>query len=315
MVEQVLTESEGRTSARVAAPPAKGRAVIHALRPHQWAKNVLVALPALMAHRVLEPETALHVALSFVALSLCASGTYVINDLIDIERDRLHPSKRRRPFASGALTRSVGLVLGAALILASFGLAVATLPAAFLATLALYLLITLAYSLRLRREPVLDVMVLAGLYALRVFAGAAATGVPVSEWLLAFSLFFFLDLALLKRYAELRMLETEIGARDNGRGYFVEDAAIVRGVGPATGFLAVLVLALYLTSPDVTVLYRSPALLWFAAPLLLYWTMRMWLLAHRHRMPDDPVLFTIKDPVSWVVGALTAAVVVAASFP
>lgn len=287
--------------------------MVQALRPHQWAKNILVALPALMAHRIHDPETALQVALSFVALSLCASGTYVVNDLIDVERDRLHPTKRGRPFASGALSKAFGLALSGALILASFGLAVATLPPAFLATLALYLLATLTYSLRLRREPVLDVMVLAGLYALRVFAGAAATDVAVSEWLLAFSLFFFLDLALLKRYAELRMLETEVGARDNGRGYFVEDAAMVRGVGPATGLLAVLVLALYLTSPDVTVLYRSPALLWFAAPLLMYWTIRMWMLAHRHRMPDDPVLFTVKDPVSWVVGALTAVVVAAAA--
>jgi 4-hydroxybenzoate polyprenyltransferase len=253
------------------------------------------------------------VAWAFVALSLCASGTYIVNDLLDREADRLHPTKRSRPFASGALSPGVGWTLAAGLVTAAFGLAALSLTPAFLVTLAIYLAATLAYSLRLRREPVLDVLVLAGLYALRVFAGAAATGIPVSEWLLAFSLFFFLDLALLKRYAELRMLETDIGARDNGRGYQVDDAAMLRGIGPATGFLAVLVLALYLTSPDVAALYRSPALLWLAAPLLLYWTSRMWLLAHRNRMPDDPVLFTVTDPVSWVVGALTAAVVAAAA--
>jgi len=293
--------------------PALAASVVRALRPHQWAKNVLVALPALMAHRALEPAIAVAIGFSFVSLSLCASGAYVVNDLIDRANDRLHPTKRRRPFASGALSPGFGAVLAGALFVASFGIAALTLPTPFLVTLAIYVVATLLYSLRLRREPVLDVLVLAGLYALRVFAGAAATGIPVSEWLLAFSLFFFLDLALLKRYAELRMLETEVGARDNGRGYSVDDAAILRGIGPATGFLAVLVLALYLTSPDVAALYRSPAILWFAAPLLIYWTSRMWLLAHRNRIPDDPVLFTVRDPVSWTVGALTAAVVAAAA--
>jgi 4-hydroxybenzoate polyprenyltransferase len=299
--------------ADVSDRPSLLASVARALRPHQWAKNVLVALPALMAHRALEQEVAQSVALAFIALSLCASGTYVINDLLDREADRLHPTKRRRPFASGALTPATGVALSAGLILVSFGLAALTLPTAYLVTQAIYLFVTLAYSTRLRREPVLDVLVLAGLYALRVFAGAAATGIPVSEWLLAFSLFFFLDLALLKRYAELRLLETEIGARDNGRGYSVDDGSLLRGLGPATGLLAVLVLALYLTSPTVAALYRSPALLWFAAPLLLYWTSRIWLLAHRNRIPDDPVLFTVRDPASWIVGALTAAIVAAAA--
>lgn len=294
-------------------PGARLRAAARALRPHQWAKNVLVALPALMAHRVAEPDLLLRVALAFVALSLCASGTYVVNDLLDRERDRRHPTKRHRPFASGALAPAFGWGMALVLVLAAFAVAVAALPVAFAATLLLYLVVTVAYSLRLKREPALDVLILAGLYALRVFAGAAATGVPVSEWLLAFSLFFFLDLALLKRYAELRLLETEVDARDNGRGYFVDDAAMLRGLGPATGFLAVLVLALYLASPDVAELYRSPRLLWFATPLLLYWTTRMWLIAHRNQMPGDPVLFTVKDPVSWVVGALTGGLVVAAA--
>jgi 4-hydroxybenzoate polyprenyltransferase len=248
-----------------------------------------------------------------VALSLCASGTYVVNDLLDRDRDRRHPVKRRRPFASGALAPAVGWAMAPVLVGAAFGVALA-LPSAFAATLGLYLVTTLAYSLALKRVAALDVVVLAGLYVLRVLAGAAATGVPVSEWLLAFCLFFFLDLALVKRYAELRLLETLEAARDNGRGYAVDDAAMLRGLGPATGFLAVLVLALYLTGPDVTRLYGTPQLLWLAAPLLLFWTTRMWLLAHRRDMPDDPVLFTVKDPVSWGVVACTAAVVAAATF-
>jgi 4-hydroxybenzoate polyprenyltransferase len=295
------------------APAARFRAAVRALRPHQWAKNVLVLLPVLMAHRVGEPGLLVRAALAFVALSLCASGTYVVNDLLDRDRDRRHPTKRHRPFASGALSAATGWAMAPVLVGAAFALAVAALPAAFSAALLLYLVTTLAYSLHLKRVPALDVVLLAGLYALRVFAGAAATGIPVSEWLLAFSLFFFLDLALLKRYAELRLLETDVDARDNGRGYDVDDAAMLRGIGPATGFLAVLVLALYLAGPDVAALYRSPRLLWFAAPLLLYWTTRMWLLAHRRAIPDDPVLFTVKDPVSWAVGALTAAVVAAAA--
>jgi 4-hydroxybenzoate polyprenyltransferase len=297
----------------VAPPTAPLRAVVRALRPHQWAKNALVLLPVLMAHRAGEAGLLLQAALAFGALSLCASGTYVVNDLLDRARDRRHPTKRHRPFASGALPPATGWVLAPALVAAAFALALATLPPAFSGALGLYLVTTLAYSLHLKRVPALDVVLLAGLYALRVLAGAAATGVPVSEWLLAFSLFFFLDLALIKRYAELRMLETDVGARDNGRGYDVDDAAMLRGLGPSTGFLAVLVLALYLTGPDVTALYRSPRLLWLAAPLLLYWTSRMWLLAHRRAMPDDPVLFTVKDPVSWLVGGLTAAVVAAAA--
>ena len=157
-----------------------------------------------------------------------------------------------------------------------------------------------------------DVVVLAALYALRVLAGGAATGIPVSEWLLAFSLFFFLGLALLKRYAELRILEKDVGARDNGRGYTVEDAAMLRSIGPATGFMAVLVFALYVTSPDVAVLYARPDLLWLAAPLLAYWTMRMWMLAHRGDLTDEPVAYAVRDAASYVVIALTVGVLLLA---
>jgi hypothetical protein len=157
------------------------------------------------------------------------------------------------------------------------------------------------------------VVVLAGLYVARVLGGGAAAGVPVSEWFLGFSLFFFLGLALLKRYAELRLLQADAGARDNGRGYGVEDVEMVRALGPATGLMAVLVLVLYLTSPEVAGLYRHPRLLWLVAPLLLYWTLRAWVDAHRGRMPDEPVLYTLKDPANWAVGAATAAVLIAAA--
>lgn len=283
------------------------------MRLHQWAKNALVALPAALAHEITEAGTLAHVTIAFVALGLVASGTYVINDLLDRERDARHPTKRHRPFASGALSPGFGWAFGPVLVALGIALGWALLPPLFTGALAVYLGTTLAYSLALKRIVLVDVVVLAGLYALRVLAGGAATGIAVSEWLLAFSLFFFLGLALLKRYAELRILETETGARDNGRGYTVEDAAMLRALGPAAGFMAVLVFALYVTSPDVAALYARPDLLWLAAPLLAYWTMRMWMLAHRGDLTDEPVAYAVRDAASYVVVALTAGVLVLAS--
>ena len=297
----------------VAACEGGAGATVRALRPHQWAKNVLVALPAGLAHRLGEPAVAADVVLAFVAFSLCASGTYVVNDLLDRDRDRGHPTKRHRPFASGALSAGAGVAMAAGLLGGAFALAALVLPAAFVGLLAAYVLATVAYSLRLRAVPVLDVLVLAGLYALRVLAGGAAVGVAVSEWLLAFSVFFFLALALLKRYAELRQIETGAAPPDNGRGYEAGDAALVRAVGPACGLIAVLVFALYVTGPEVSALYGRPALLWLATPPLLYWTMRVWLLAHRGRMHDDPVLFAVTDPPSYAVAAAVGAVLTAAA--
>lgn len=296
------------------APAARAGlgAVVRALRPHQWAKNALVVLPAALAHRITEPAVLGDVALAVVAMCLCASGTYVVNDLLDRDRDRAHPTKRYRPFASGALSLSTGVAMAVGLVAAAFGVAL-LLPPAFVGVLALYVAVTLAYSLRLKAVAVLDVHVLAALYALRVVAGGAAADVPLSEWLVGFSLFFFLGLALLKRYAEVRQIETGEAPADNGRGYLGSDATLVRAMGPACGLLAVLVLALYVTSPEVRVLYAQPALLWLAVPAMLYWTLRMWLLSHRGEMPYDPVLFAVKDPASYAVAGLVAALIVVAS--
>ena len=282
------------------------------MRLHQWAKNVLVAVPAALAHSS-SPGIWLAVGGAFLSLGLVASGTYVVNDLLDRDRDALHPTKRHRPFASGALAPGFGWVFGPMLIALGLVLGALVLPPLFVGTLAVYLATTLAYSFVLKQVVLVDVIVLGALYALRIFAGGAATGIAVSEWLLAFSLFFFLGLAVLKRYAELRILETETGARDNGRGYTVEDAAMLRSLGPATGFMAVLVFALYITSPDVADLYARPQLLWLAAPLLAYWTMRMWMLAHRGDLTDEPVAYAIRDRASYVVFALTVGVLAVAS--
>ena len=286
--------------------------LLRALRPHQWVKNVLVFVPMAMAHRLTDAETWLAAGLAFAAISLLASGTYIVNDLLDVEQDRLHPTKRNRPFASGALSVRTGWLLAPAFIGLGLALGFGVAPA-FGGLLGLYLVTTLAYSLDLKRRAVLDVVVLAGFYALRVLAGGAAADVPVSGWLLAFSMFFFLSLALAKRFAELRLIEADKAAANSRRGYEVGDAPLLAAAGLAAGYLAVLVLALYTTSPEVVSLYRRPQLLWLIGPLLLYWTTRLWLTAQRGHLDDDPILYAAKDPASYAVGALTAAVLLAAT--
>ena len=306
-----LAPAPGRSPSAPQAPRASGAAsAVRALRPHQWVKNGLLALPTLLAHQLGGLPT---VGLAIVAFSLCASGTYVVNDLLDRAHDRAHPTKRTRPFASGALSAGTGVGMAVGLVGAGFGLAIGLLPGAFTAVLAVYTATTLAYSLWLKSMLLVDVLVLAFLYALRVVAGGAATGVEVSAWLLAFSLFFFLGLALLKRYSELRQQETGAVPADVGRGYRTGDAALVRSVGPACGLLAVLVFALYVAGPDVRDLYARPDLLWLATPPLLYWTLRVWVIAHRGGMDDDPVRFAVTDPASYVVVALVGGVLAAAT--
>ena len=288
--------------------PTLGRfaALNRALRTYQWVKNVLLFVPMLMAHEVMNADLWGQAVLGFVAFSLCASFGYVVNDLLDREADRQHPAKQHRPFASGALSPAIGVVLAVVLLVVACGIAWVALPDAFLATLAAYLVTTMAYSFAMKRQPVLDVMVLAGLYTLRILAGGAATSVPVSEWLLAFSMFFFLALAVLKRFAELKRLDVAPERSLHGRGYRGDDLPVLRTAGLAAGYLSVLVLVLYVSSPEVSMLYAQPTLLWLVGALLLYWMTRVWLLAERGRVDDDPILFAAKDPTSYVVFALVA---------
>ncbi|HTZ70625.1 MAG TPA: UbiA family prenyltransferase, partial [Acetobacteraceae bacterium] len=273
---------------------------------HQWAKNVLVFVPVIAAHRLV-PHTLFQAVAGFAAFSLCASSVYLLNDLLDLPHDRLHATKRRRPFASGALDIRQAPPLIAACLAAAFVIALA-LPWRFLLMLALYYTITLAYSLVLKRLAVWDVMTLAGLYTLRVFAGGAATDIPLSPWLLAFSLFLFFSLAIVKRKTELgqhvRDGRTE---KISGRGYLPEDLDMLRGMAASSGTMAVLVLALYVNSPDITALYRHPTALWAVCPILLFWISRMLMLSNRGLMPDDPVIFALRDRVSLVLGAVALA--------
>jgi 4-hydroxybenzoate polyprenyltransferase len=289
-------------------------AAAQSLRPHQWVKNTLVFLPLLMAHRLGEPSLWLHALAAFTALSLAASGVYAANDLLDLEADRRHPTKRRRPLASGALPIPAGIALTVLLFALAAALAAAWLPPAFGAVLAFYAVTSTAYSVRLKRVMALDVVVLAGLYALRLVAGGIVTGVPLSTWLLAFSMFFFLSLAVLKRTTELdRMREAGGDAAGLRRGYREGDIAILRSVGPASGYLSVLVLVLYISSDAVAPLYRHPEVLWLISPLLLYWVTRIWILGNRRQVDDDPIVFTVRDRVSWLAGLLVVLVLVAAS--
>ena len=285
-------------------------ALPRALRMSQWVKNLLVFVPLALDHRLLEPELLAAAATAFVAFSLAASGAYVLNDLLDLEADRRHGTKRHRPFAAGELSVRQGWALLLPLFGGAVALAVLRLPPEFLGLLLLYLVLTTAYSTHLKRFSVLDVLILAGLYTMRLLAGGAATGVRLSDWLLAFAMFLFLSLAFLKRYAEMR----DAGPAEpaNRRGYRSGDLAWLGSMGGASGYLSVLVLALYLNSEQVVALYRSPLLLWLVCPLLLYWTGRLWLRAHRGEIHDDPIVATVRDPVSYLVGLLVAITMIAA---
>ena len=274
--------------------------LLRALRPHQWLKNTLVFLPLLAAHLYLDPQAILAAVLAFLGFSLIASAGYVINDLLDLDADRQHARKRRRPFASGDLPPTWGPPLVALLVVSAVTIGFLASPL-FLAVLLIYFAISLAYSLNLKRRPTLDVLTLAGLYTMRVIGGSAATGVTLSFWLLAFSMFLFLSLAYLKRYAELESLRRDGGEWASGRGYMVGDLELIRGLGIPAGYCAVLVLAMYINSPEVRVLYQHPAVIWLICPLLLYWMARVWSIAHRGRMHDDPLVFAVEDRLSQAI--------------
>ena len=276
------------------------RDVIRAIRPYHWVKNLLLVVPILMAHQLRDTARLTSVGLAFVTFCLCASASYVLNDLWDREHDRHHPIKRTRPFASGRLSATTGVVLAVALFAAGLVPAFVLLPRGFVAMLLLYVLITTLYSFWLKRKLLLDVFFLAGLYTMRVLAGGQAAQVEVSKWLLAFCIFFFLSLAFAKRYAELlRVQDENSGAQVPGRAYRVEDLDIMNATGPASGYLSVLVLALYVNQSElVPTLYKSPSLLWLLCPMMLYWITRVWFFARRRSLTEDPILFALKDRVS-----------------
>ena len=285
------------------------RAVLKALRPHQWVKNTLLFVPLLAAQRWDSHVSLLLTMIAFVVFGLTASSVYLINDLVDVNHDRVHALKKLRPFAAGTLSLAQGWALWPVLLTSAFLVAALALPRAFSAQLVAYFLLTLAYSLHLKKHAIVDVLTLAALFTLRITAGVAALAVPLSFWLLTFSMFLFLSLAFLKRFTELKVAR-DTGATVNlrGRGYRIEDLDLVSTFGVAAGYLAVLVLALYIQDSRTGLLYRSPQLIWFACPLLLFWISRAWLLAHRGQMNQDPVVFALSDRVSWLIAMSFASI-------
>ncbi len=276
------------------------RAIGKAIRPHQWVKNILLLVPLLLSHN-LGLRAVAEVALAFLCFSLCASSTYIVNDLLDIEADRRHPKKRSRPFASGDLPAQVGLVLAFVFL----GVAVTGawfLPAAFLALLLIYLVTNLSYSLFLKRVALVDVILLSGLYALRLLAGGAAARVTISPWLAGFSIFLFLSLAMVKRFSELQNIRARGHAPSNARGYLLMDIEQLRSFGTASAYASVVVFSLYISGHDVAALYTHPARMWLITPFMILWISRVWLLAGRCELDEDPVLFALTDRMSLLIG-------------
>ena len=287
--------------------------LLRALRPHQWAKNLILLVPAILAQVWSNAGVPTALLAALVAFSLAASGGYVINDLLDVEADRAHPEKRRRPFAAGEISRLSGTVLGVALVLVGIALGITAVNPAFGYLVVVYVVVAVAYSAILKQQLLLDVIVLAGLYTLRLLAGGAATGVEVSGWLLGFAMFFFLSLAFVKRLTELSGAVGSGAGATSGRAYRPEDLDAFRSIGPAAGLLSILVLALYIASDAVLLLYPHARELWLVCPLLLYWILRVWFLALRGELPYDPVIFALRDRVSYLVVAAIGAILYLAS--
>ena len=272
----------------------KATAWLRALRLHQWAKNLLIFVPLVAAHQYANFAAASAALTAFLAFSVCASATYIINDLFDLEADRLHPRKCRRPFAACDLSILEGCVAAVVLLAIGFAAALLWLPLTFSLVLAFYVGITLWYSSRLKRLAMVDILSLTSLYTLRIIAGAAATHVIPSFWLLAFSMFIFLSLAAAKRYTELHAVAERGGTQAAGRGYTTGDLPLVLACGVASGYTAVLVVALYVQS-SAAALYSRPLVLWLLCPIVLYWISRIWLKAHRGQLHDDPLVFAMTD--------------------
>ena len=297
--------AQGNVAGEIRNSPLSFRQWLKALRLHQWMKNLLIFVPLLASHKATHSAVLHDGLLAFLFFGLCASSVYLLNDLLDLNDDRHHPRKRERPFARGSIPVLHGLLVFPLFLLVAFSGALLTLPPTFSLVLLGYYIITLSYSLYLKRFMTVDVVVLALLYTLRIIAGGAATSLHLTFWILAFSMFIFLSLAMVKRYAEL-LDAKELGEtrKSRGRGYYPSDLPMLASLGAAAGYLSVMVLALYIYDQTTVALYSHPEVIWGACPLLLFWITRVWMLAHRGEMHDDPVVFAIRDRVSLVIGLM-----------
>lgn len=297
------------------AGPGPAAALLKLMRPHQWAKNLLLFVPLIVGHRLGEPALLGAAFLGFLAFCAAASSVYIVNDLVDIESDRGHPTKRHRPLAAGTVGVPVALAAAGGLLVAAAGLALLAGGFSFLGWLAAYLVLTTAYSFVFKKRVLLDVLLLAWLYTHRVMAGGAVVGIVLTPWLIAFSSFVFLSIAFAKRYAELKRAASDDGERNPRRGYRADDLPLIGNAGPAAGMAATVVLALYIQSDDVVSrdLYAHRPVLWLILPLFLYWILRVWLIAFRGDLDEDPIAFAIRDRMSYVCLVAAAVVMVVAT--
>ena len=280
--------------------------LVRAMRCHQWIKNILIFVPMILAHQVIDFSHWMAVCIAFICFSLIASSVYVVNDILDIESDRSHPQKKKRPFAAGELQIKTGVILAGILFGLGVGVSTYFISSTFGFMAASYAIVSFAYSSYFKQQPILDLLLLAGFYTYRVvLGGAALPDAPVSEWLYGFSVFFFMSLAMVKRYADLLELEKIGQTEAKGRYYTAQDLPLFCSLGPATGCMSIFVLAMYLTSEKVTTIYDKPMILWFICPTLFYWIARVWFLAIRGELSHDPIVFALRDKISYAVAILS----------
>jgi len=306
-------QREFPTGEVLAVAGASASTWLRGMRVHQWLKNLLVFVPVMLAHKWFHVQGIWDSVLAASAFSLCASGVYVLNDLLDLDADRQHPRKRKRPCASGEWPLSSAILIVPLLFVSAF--VVATMVhTQFVALLGLYLVLTTLYSFRFKALALVDIILLAMLYTIRIVGGGIASNTEVSQWLMGLSMFLFLSLACVKRFSELLVLQQRNEKKTWGRGYWVGDLEQIASFGAASGYISVLVLALYVSSHEIARLYSNPALVWLACPLLLYWISRIWLLARRGIVHDDPLVFALRDKVTYVVAAIGVIILIAAKF-
>jgi 4-hydroxybenzoate polyprenyltransferase len=278
---------------------------LKAMRLHQWLKNILIFIPLLLAHRFNDLLLLQQAVVGFISFGFCASSVYLLNDLLDLHEDRQHPTKKFRPFASGSISIVNGIMLIPVLLLTSFSLAM-LLPHDFILVLIIYYVLTVIYSVYIKKSAPIDVLTLAVLYTIRIIAGSAAVSIMPSFWLLAFSMFLFLSLALIKRFTELLLIKHHEQTKTLGRGYNTTDLDMLSQFGSSSAYMSVLILALYINSSEVQALYTKPELIWLLCPIVLYLVTRLWLLARRNLVDEDPVIFVIRDHQSQFLAMIAA---------
>jgi len=283
------------------------------IRIYQWLKNLLIFFPLLLAHEITDSDKWISAVIAFLSFSLCASFVYLTNDLLDLESDRHHPRKCNRPIAAGNLSVGSAIVFSPIFLLLSFLLSFLFLPLNFTITLFIYLILTIFYSFLFKRIYLIDIILLASLYTIRLVGGAYAVTVNISYWLLAFSMFIFLSLAIVKRYTELIVMIEDNKTYSKGRGYSISDMSLLSNIGITSGFISVLVFILYVNSEEIRRLYHNPEFLWPVAICILIWIVRMWFIAHRGLMHDDPIVFMSKDKISYVIVFVILLLIIGAS--